>query len=128
WEKKILATSGRSGFAALSSAATLDELRRKVHAFRALGSVSEVDSALLLIPDDQADKQKIIRDFAPIVAPVRVTRPQAVEVGPLIAALETLKRRFEIAAAGGPGGHSRRRLNTLIEYVGRLVVRAPQAV
>jgi uncharacterized protein len=126
WEKKILATSGRSGFAALSSAATLDELRRKVHAFRALGSVSEVDSALLLIPDDQADKQKIIRDFAPIVAPVRVTRPQAVDVDRLIAALETLKRRFDIAAGEAPAGDTQRRLNTLREDIGQLVVRLRQ--
>jgi MMPL family len=79
WEKKILATSGRSGFAAMSSADTLDELRAKHHAFRKLDTVSEVDSALLLIPDDQPEKQKIIADFAPIVAPVRVSRPLPVD-------------------------------------------------
>jgi uncharacterized protein len=126
WEKKILATSGRSGFAALSSAATLDELRHKQHAFRALGSVSEVDSALLLIPDDQAEKQKIIRDFAPIVAPVRVTRPQPMDVDRLIAALETLKRRFDIAAGEAPAGDTQRRLATLRDDIAQLVVRLRQ--
>src|SRR5262249_61113866 len=126
WEKKILATSGRSGFAALSSASTFDELRRKQHGFRALGSVSEVDSALLLIPDDQAEKQKIIKDFAPIVAPVRVTRPQPVDIDRLIAALETLKRRFDIAAGEAPAGDTQRRLNTLREDIGQLVVRLRQ--
>ena len=126
WEKKILATSGRSGFAALSSAATLDELRRKQHAFRALGSVSEVDSALLLIPDDQAEKQKIIRDFAPIVAPVRVTRPQPMDVDRLIAALETLKRRFDIAAGEAPAGDTQRRLATLRDDIAQLVIRLRQ--
>jgi len=126
WEKKILATSGRSGFAALSSAATLDELRRKQHAFRALGSVSEVDSALLLIPDDQAEKQKIIRDFAPIVAPIRVARPQPVDVDRLTASLETLKRRFDIAAGEAPAGDTQRRLATLRDDIAQLVVRLRQ--
>src|SRR5207249_532609 len=69
WEKRILATAGRSGFTALASADTLDELRQKYKAFRALPSVSEVDSVLLLIPEDQPAKLKIIGDFAPLVAP-----------------------------------------------------------
>ena len=123
WEKKILAASGRSGFAAMSSASTLDELRRKVHAFRALSSVSEVDSALLLIPDDQPAKIKIIRDFAPIVAPVRVTRPQPVDIDRLITALDTLKRRFDIAAGEAPPGDTQRTLASLRDDIGQLVVR-----
>jgi len=127
WEKKILATSGRSGFAALSSASTLDELRRKQHAFRALGSVSEVDSALLLIPDDQPEKQKIIRDFAPIVAPVRVARPQPVDIDRLLSALETLKRRFDIAAGEAPPGDTQRRLASLRDDIAQLVVRLRQS-
>jgi hypothetical protein len=126
WEKRILATSGRSGFAALSSAATLEELRRKQNAFRALGSVSEVDSALLLIPDSQPQKQKIIRDFAPIVAPVRVARPQPVDIDRLIAALDTLKRRFDIAAGEAPAGDTQRRLATLRDDIAQLVVRLRQ--
>ena len=68
----------------------------------ALPSVSEVDSALLLIPDDQPEKRKIIADFAPLVAPVRVGRPTA--AGPRPAAstsLETLQRRFDIAGQRG---------------------------
>ncbi len=90
WEKRVLATAGRSGFAALASADSLDELRRKDAAFRALPSVSEVDSVLLLIPDDQPAKLKIIGDFAPLVAPVRIGRPTSVNLGRLLTALETL--------------------------------------
>ena len=123
WEKRILQTSGRSGFAALSSAASLDELRRKQQAFRRLETVSEVDSALLLIPDDQEEKQKIIRDFAPIVAPVRVSRPQPVDVDRLITALETLRRRFDIAAGEAPSGDTQRRLITLRDDIALLVAK-----
>jgi hopanoid biosynthesis associated RND transporter like protein HpnN len=126
WEKKILATSGRSGFAALSSASTLDELRRRQHAFRALPTVSEVDSALLLIPDDQPAKQKIIRDFAPLVAPVRVARPQPVDIDRLITALETLKRRFDIAASEAPPGDTQRRLASLRDDIAQLTIRLRQ--
>src|SRR5262249_8880274 len=41
WEQKIMA-SGGSGFPALASATTLDELRRKQEAFARLPTVSEV--------------------------------------------------------------------------------------
>jgi hypothetical protein len=65
WEKRILATSGRSGFAGLATATSLEELRRKQAAFNRLPSVSQVDSLLMMIPEDQEEKQKLIRDFAP---------------------------------------------------------------
>jgi hopanoid biosynthesis associated RND transporter like protein HpnN len=127
WEKKILAMSGRSGFAALSSADTLEELRRKQEAFRRLKTVSEVDSALLLIPDQQVEKQKVIADFAPIVVPVRVNRPMRLELDRLIAALETLKRRFDVAAGEAPPGDSQRELTRTAEDIGRLVLKLRQS-
>ena len=126
WEKKILATSGRSGFAAMSSADTLDELRRKQEAFRRLATVSEVDSALLLIPDHQAEKQKVIADFAPIVSPVRINRPMRLELDRLITALETLRRRFDVAAGETPPGDAQRDLIRTAEDIGRLVIKLRQ--
>src|SRR5574341_1218439 len=126
WEKRILATAGRSGFTALASADSLDALRRKVAAISRLGSVSEVDSALLLIPDDQPAKLKIIRDFAPLVVPVRVGRATPVDIDRLIAALEALKRRFEIAANEAPEGDTQLRLRNLNEEIERLMIRLRQ--
>ena len=127
WEKKILATSGRSGFAALSSADTLEELRRRQQAFRKLKTVSEVDSALLLIPDQQAEKRKVIADFAPIVEPVRISRPMPLEPERLIVALETLKRRFDIARTEAPPGDTQRELTRVAEDIGRLVIKLRQS-
>jgi hopanoid biosynthesis associated RND transporter like protein HpnN len=127
WEKKILATSGRSGFAALSSANSLDDLRRKQEAFRKLPTVSEVDSALLLIPDHQAEKHKVISDFAPIVAPVRVSRPIPVDLERLMTALETLKRRFEVAAGEAAEGDAKRELTRVAQDTGRLVIKLRQS-
>ena len=126
WEMKILATSGRSGFAAMSTADSLEELRAKHQAFRKLATVSEVDSALLLIPDDQPEKQKIISAFAPIVGPVRVNRPLPVDPDRLVTSLETLKRRFDIAAGEAPPGDTQRELTRVAEDIGRLVIKLRQ--
>jgi hopanoid biosynthesis associated RND transporter like protein HpnN len=123
WEKRILATSGRSGFAALSSASSLEELRRKQAAFRKLETVSEIDSALLLIPDDQEEKQKIIGDFAPVVAPVRISHGQPIDLERLISTLETLRRRIDIAAGEAPPGDTQRRLVTLRDDIAQLITR-----
>jgi len=121
WERRILAASGRSGFAALSSARSLEELQRKQEAFSRLPSVSEVDSALLLIPPDQAEKQKIIADFAPLIAPIRVGRPTPVDLDQLLTALETLKRRLDIAGNEAPEGEARQRLRAVRTDLDRLL-------
>ena len=99
WEKRILANTGRSGFNGLASATTLEELRRKQEAFEKLPSVSEVDSVLRIIPDNQKEKIGIIRTFAPIVAPVRVGRSSPVDLDRLTRGLNELKRRLDIFAA-----------------------------
>jgi uncharacterized protein len=103
WERRILATTGRSGFNGLSSATTLEELRRKQEAFERLPSVSEVDSALRVIPDDQEQKITLIKSFAPLVAPVRIGRSSPVDLDRLKKALGDIKRRFDVVAAeAGP--------------------------
>ena len=80
WEKRILATTGRSGFNGLASATTLEELRKKQEAFEKLPSVSDVDSVLRVIPDNQQEKIGIVKTFAPIIAPVRVGRSSPVDI------------------------------------------------
>jgi hopanoid biosynthesis associated RND transporter like protein HpnN len=99
WEKRILATTGRSGFNGLSSAATLEELRWRVEAFERLPSVSEVDSVLRVIPDDQEQKITLIKSFAPLVAPVRIGRSSPIDLDRLKRALGDIKRRFDVVAA-----------------------------
>jgi hopanoid biosynthesis associated RND transporter like protein HpnN len=102
WEKRILANGG-SGFDGLSAATTLDELRRKQEAFERLPSVSEVDSVLHVIPDNQDEKVAIIKSFAPLVALVRIGRSSPVDLERLTKALSDLQRRFDVVAAeAGP--------------------------
>jgi hypothetical protein len=99
WERRILANSGRSGFNGLASADTLEELRQKQAAFERLPSVSEVDSVLRVIPDAQEEKIAIVKSFAPLVAPVRISRSSPVDLDRLTQALRDLKRRFDLAAS-----------------------------
>jgi uncharacterized protein len=127
WEKRILATSGRSGFAALATATSLDELRHKQAAFKKLSTVSEVDSLLMMIPEEQEEKQKLIRDFAPIVTPVRIARPQSIDLPRLLAGLDTLKRRLDIAENEAPGGDAKQRLDRVTDDIGWLIRKIRQS-
>ena len=101
WEERILAKAGRSGFTALATAASLDELRRKQDAFAALPSVSKVESVLMLVPDRQPEKVKLVQQFAPLVAPLRTGTATALEPAALRAPLETLRRRLNLATEEG---------------------------
>src|SRR5262249_19031660 len=101
WERRILAATGRSGFNGLASAKTLEELRRKQEAFEKLPSVSDVDSVLRVIPDNQAEKIAIVKTFEPIVSPVRVGRSSPVDIDRLLRALGELERRLDIFATEG---------------------------
>jgi hopanoid biosynthesis associated RND transporter like protein HpnN len=126
WERRILETAGRSGFSALTSASSLEELRKKHDAFSKLSSVSEVDSALLLMPDDQGAKRKIIEEFAPLVQPVRISRARSVDVGRLTTALDVLHRRLSIAAGEAPEGETKTKLTATLTNVQRLILRLRQ--
>ena len=99
WEKRILATTGRSGFNGLASAGSLAELKGKQEAFERLPSVSEVDSILRLIPEEQQEKIALTKSFAPLVAPVKVARSSAVDLDRLTQAVRDLKRRLDLAAS-----------------------------
>jgi hopanoid biosynthesis associated RND transporter like protein HpnN len=101
WEERILAKAGRSGFAALATASTLEDLERKRDAFAALPSVSKVESVLMLVPDRQAEKAKLISQFAPLVDSVRVGTASSLQPEDLRAPLETLDRRLRLATEEG---------------------------
>ena len=101
WEERILAKAGRSGFAALTRASSLDELRRKRDAFAALPSVAKVESVLMLVPDRQPEKDKLIKQFAPLIDSVQVGATTGLQPADLRAPLLTLRRRFRLATEEG---------------------------
>jgi hopanoid biosynthesis associated RND transporter like protein HpnN len=103
WERKIAAAAGRSGFAALATASSLEELEAKRDAFRRLPSVSDVQSVLSVLPDRQAEKLAILERVAAITDSIRVGGARALDVDALTAALETLERRLALANATSRG-------------------------
>ncbi|HSB60178.1 MAG TPA: MMPL family transporter, partial [Vicinamibacteria bacterium] len=127
WERRLLETAGRSGFSALASAHSLPELRAKRDAFAKLSSVAEVDSALLLIPEEQEAKRKILAEVAPLVAPVRVGRPRALDLDALLASLTTLRGRLDLAATEAPEGETKTKLRASAARVEGLLLRLRQS-
>jgi hypothetical protein len=103
WERKIAAAAGRSGFAALATASSLEELAAKQDAFRRLPSVSDIQSVLSVLPDRQAEKLAILTRVAEITDAIRVDGAGALDLDALIAALETLQRRLALANATSGG-------------------------
>ncbi len=123
WEERILARAGRSGFAALATASSPDELRRKQDGFAALPSVSKVESALMLVPDHQSAKIEMIRQFAPLVAPVRVATVPAFEPADLPAPLQTLRRRLRLAAEEAKSDGGRHEVQAVLAKLDALLAR-----
>jgi hopanoid biosynthesis associated RND transporter like protein HpnN len=108
WEERTLATVGRSGVTAITTAATPTELERKHEALARLPSVAKVESLLTLVPNDQAEKIAIIEQLAPMVAPVRMGTPDPLRPRNLQKPLEVLQRRLEIVLGGLDESPSRR--------------------
>jgi hypothetical protein len=99
WERKAAAASGRSVFAALSTATSLAELEAKQAAFQRLPSVSDVQSVLSVLPDRQAEKLALLERLADVADSVRPGAPRPLDLRALTVALETLKRRMDLASA-----------------------------
>jgi hopanoid biosynthesis associated RND transporter like protein HpnN len=105
WERKAAAASGRSVFAALSTAASLQELEDRQAAFQRLPSVSDVQSVLSVLPDRQADKLAVLQRLGDVADSIRPGAPRPLDLRALTVALETLKRRLDVASAqSGAGG------------------------
>jgi hypothetical protein len=107
WERTILGTARRSGFPAVTSAASLTELKDRHQAFARLGSVSEVESIMVVIPDRQPEKIALIGRLAPLVAGLVIQAPRPLDLDRLTAATVTLGRRLRIATASDLPGELR---------------------
>ena len=97
WERRA-AAAGRSVFAALSTATSLVELEAKQAEFQRLSSVSDVQSVLSVMPDRQTEKMVVLGRLAEVADSIRVGAPRPLDLAALTAALETLKRRTDLAS------------------------------
>jgi hypothetical protein len=99
WERKAADAAGRSVFAALSTAPSLAELETRQAKFASLASVSDVQSVLSVLPDRQAEKLALLQRLADVVDGIRSGAPRPLDLRALTVALETLKRRVDVASA-----------------------------
>ena len=97
WERTIVERHDRSSYSALATATSVADLKAKRVAFEQLPSVAGVDSALRFIPDDQGAKTKILRDVAPLIAPLRVRAAIPLDLDGVTGAIATLRRRVDLA-------------------------------
>lgn len=68
WERKLLEGSERSSMYGAVLADSLEEVRKKAKALQGLPTVSEVQSVVSLLPQDQEEKIRMLREMAPLVA------------------------------------------------------------
>ena len=113
WERKIMA-SGRSGFAALTTADSLAELLDKRSAFERLTAVSDVVSLVTLVPADQDAKTAVIRKLAPLVSHVEVRRDPDVDLDAVRRALDGLRRNLELGVREAEPGETVDRLRSAL--------------
>jgi hopanoid biosynthesis associated RND transporter like protein HpnN len=68
WEKKLLEGSERSSMYGAILARSLEEVREKTSALKRLPTVSEVQSVVSLLPEDQEAKMALLREMKPLIA------------------------------------------------------------
>src|SRR5262249_55930437 len=122
WERRII-ESRRSGFAALTTADSMNELRAKHQAFERLPTVAEVTSVLTLIPTDQDRKITMIHDIVPVVTGLRFGTAADVDVDAVRRALAGLERRIGIAAQEAEAGKTAESLRSAQQRAGVLLTR-----
>src|SRR5499426_3469658 len=67
WENRLLEASGHSSRYALTTADSLEELRRKKAQFEALPVVDQVESLASLLPPNQEERLALVAEIAPLV-------------------------------------------------------------
>jgi hopanoid biosynthesis associated RND transporter like protein HpnN len=98
WLQKMFESTKRSVLFGEVVAESLEEVKRKASALKALPSVAKVDSIAAVIPEAQDQKLPLIRDLQPFLADISLQRDKAPAVD-LDALRSTLSRiEFKMAA------------------------------
>ena len=100
WERKITEHSKRSSWYALTTAASLDEARRKEAVFKALSSVRKVDSLADLLPENQEGRMAHVKALHPLVRQfdLEMEKPEPLAPEEIRELLEKIK--FKLRADG----------------------------
>jgi len=93
WEKKLTEHSKRSSWFGVTTANTLEELRRKQQAFKALPEVKKVDTLAELLPEHQEDRIQAALQLEPLVRSFDLSfqEPEPLEVQEVQQMLEKIQ-------------------------------------
>jgi uncharacterized protein len=97
WEKNLIENSQRSALFACSLAETLDELKAKTKAFKALPSVSEIESAYSLLPENQDRKIPLLHSLQPKIPEIdqKVLENNPSDLGDFVSILERIRFKLQ---------------------------------
>jgi len=93
WERRITEHADRSSWFAVTSAASMEEVREKARAFKALPSVKKVDSMADLVPKNQDVRMEMIGQLKPLVEDFEfgLEEPESLEPDAVLDLLEKIK-------------------------------------
>ena len=97
WENRLLEESGHSSRYALSTADSLEELRRKKAQFEALPAVDRVESLASLLSPDQEERLALVAEIAPLVDAISATweNVEPVDIEELSTILEKIRFKLQ---------------------------------
>ncbi|MBP8645352.1 MAG: MMPL family transporter [Syntrophobacteraceae bacterium] len=105
WEKKLIQDAQRSPLYAAVFAESLEEVRAKSSFLETLPVVSEVESILTLLPENQEEKIPVLRSLLPKVPPMQklAIRTDPSDAAELAAVLERIRFKMQAELARQSG-------------------------
>lgn len=135
WEKTLIENSDRSALFASSLASSPEEVQQRAKALSALPSVSGVESALSLLPEDQEEKLEILRDLRPAIPTFASITPETkpTDRAEFIKVLERLRFKLQDEEASKWGADKplvdqMARVRVLSSEIVGMLDRAPDAM
>jgi hypothetical protein len=104
WENKISQHSERSSWFAVTTADSLDEVRKKKRLFKALPAVRKVDSLVDLIPKNQDKRIRAVREMEPLIGQWQLDfeGPEPLDLDNVVELLEKIKFKLREDARWDP--------------------------
>jgi uncharacterized protein len=93
WERKLTEHSKRSSWFGVTTANSLEEVRRKQQAFKALPEVKKVDCLADLLPEDQESRLQAVLELEPLVRAYDLSfeEPEPLELSEIREMLEKIQ-------------------------------------
>ncbi len=121
WEKKLVESSHRPSMYGVILVHSLEEIKRKTKALEALPTVRDVQSVLSLLPSDQEEKIRTLRQIEPLVAGIGLLSAAKQPVDPHQLDEVLGRIRFKMLGSTAPQWGVSKPLQTEMAEVRRLI-------